>query len=142
MLNLYSMILIGHVTISAAIIVLVLLQRGKGADAGAAFGSGASGTVFGAKGSANFLSRSTAALATMFFITSLSLAYLGSRSVAPDSLMDSVSTPIEDVSSVVLPVIDDMSETTGELPVLPDLDAPPTNEVPQTGGETEEEVSP
>ncbi len=141
MLNLYSMILVGHVALSAAMIVLVLLQRGKGADAGAAFGSGASGTVFGAKGSANFLSRSTAALATMFFITSLSLAYLGSRSVAPDSLMDSVSTPIEDVSSV-LPVIDDMSETAGELPVLPDLDAPPTNEVPQTGGETEEEVSP
>ena len=80
MFNFHSVLLIAHVIISASIIALVLLQRGKGADAGAAFGSGASGTVFGAKGSANFLSRTTALLATLFFVTSLSLAYLGSRS--------------------------------------------------------------
>ena len=65
MINLQSILLIGHVILSAGIIALVLLQRGKGADAGAAFGSGASGTVFGAKGSANFLSRTTAVLAGM-----------------------------------------------------------------------------
>ena len=57
----------------------VLLQRGKGADAGAGFGAGASGTVFGARGSANFLSRSTAVLAMLFFSTSLGLAYLGAQ---------------------------------------------------------------
>ncbi|MFI4923193.1 MAG: preprotein translocase subunit SecG, partial [Burkholderiales bacterium] len=58
-----------------AIIGLVLLQHGKGADAGAAFGSGASGSLFGASGSANFLSRTTAALAAVFFLTSLGLTY-------------------------------------------------------------------
>ena len=64
-----------HVFVAAAIIFLILLQQGKGADAGAAFGSGSSGTVFGAKGSASFLSRMTGVLATLFFATSLSLAY-------------------------------------------------------------------
>lgn len=93
MLNFHSMMLIGHVLISAAIIGLVLLQRGKGADAGAAFGAGASGTVFGARGSTNFLSRSTAVLATLFFMSSLALAYLGSRQAPTESLMDSTSAP-------------------------------------------------
>lgn len=69
-------ILIFHVFLAIALIALVLLQQGKGADAGAAFGSGASATVFGARGAANFLSRLTAALATVFFLTSLTLAYL------------------------------------------------------------------
>ena len=71
----FSIVLGVHVLISALIIGLVLMQHGKGADAGAAFGSGASGTVFGAQGSASFLSRATAILATLFFITSLTLAY-------------------------------------------------------------------
>ena len=63
-------VLIGHTLIALLIIVLVLLQRGKGADAGAAFGSGASGTVFGSRGSTSFFSRATAICATIFFITS------------------------------------------------------------------------
>lgn len=61
-----------------AMIGLVLIQHGKGADMGASFGSGASGSLFGATGSANFLSRSTAALATVFFVCTLALAYMGS----------------------------------------------------------------
>jgi preprotein translocase subunit SecG len=65
-----------HVLIALAIIGLVLLQHGKGADMGSGFGSGSSGSLFGATGSANFLSRATAVLATIFFITSLGLAYL------------------------------------------------------------------
>jgi preprotein translocase subunit SecG len=69
-------LLVVHVVVALAIIGLVLLQHGKGADMGAAFGGGASGSLFGATGSANFLSRSTAALATVFFITSLALAYI------------------------------------------------------------------
>ena len=60
-----------HVLLAFGIVGLVLLQRGKGADAGAGFGAGASGTVFGARGSANFLSRTTAVLATLFFVSSL-----------------------------------------------------------------------
>jgi len=68
-----------HVLIAAAIIGLVLLQHGKGADMGSGFGGGASGSLFGATGSANFLSRTTAVLATVFFLTSLGLAYLASQ---------------------------------------------------------------
>ena len=80
-----------HVLIASAIVGLVLIQRGKGADAGAGFGAGASGTVFGARGSASFLSRTTATLAGLFFATSLALAYMGGRKVeAPSSVVDRV----------------------------------------------------
>ena len=71
-----------HVVVSAALIGFVLLQHGKGADMGAAFGSGSSGSLFGAAGSANFLSRTTAILATIFFLSSLGLTYLASSRVA------------------------------------------------------------
>ena len=66
-----SLLLVFHVITAIIIVVLILLQKGKGADMGSAFGAGASGTMFGSKGSANFLSRSTAVLATIFFITCL-----------------------------------------------------------------------
>src|SRR5687768_3743108 len=74
-----AVILVIHVFLAVAIIGLVLLQRGKGADAGAGFGSGASGTVFGARGSSTVLSKATAILATLFFVSSLTLAYLGGK---------------------------------------------------------------
>ena len=74
----FSLVLTIHILVALAIIGLVLVQHGKGADMGAAFGSGASGSLFGASGSANFLSRTTAILAAVFFVTSLSLAYLAS----------------------------------------------------------------
>jgi len=71
-----TVIWVFHVLAAVSVIVLVLLQQGKGADMGAAFGSGASGSLFGSTGSANFLSRATAVLATIFFLTSLGLTYL------------------------------------------------------------------
>jgi preprotein translocase subunit SecG len=71
-----------HVVVAAALIGFVLLQHGKGADMGAAFGSGSSGSLFGAAGSANFLSRTTAILATVFFLSSLGLTYLASTRVS------------------------------------------------------------
>lgn len=78
-----TIILVIHVLIAIALVVLVLIQQGKGADIGAAFGSGASQTVFGSRGSASFLTRTTAGLAAGFFITSLSLAYIsGNRTDA------------------------------------------------------------
>lgn len=84
-----TVLLILHLFVAAAVIVLVLLQHGKGADMGAAFGSGASSTVFGARGSANFLSRTTAILATIFFVTSLTLQIFGGRgTTAPSSVID------------------------------------------------------
>jgi preprotein translocase subunit SecG len=86
---LFSIVLTVHVLVGLGVIGLVLLQHGKGADAGAAFGSGSSGSLFGASGSANFMSRTTAVLATLFFITSLSLSYLGSRAIAvPKNVME------------------------------------------------------
>ncbi|PPD20285.1 MAG: preprotein translocase subunit SecG [Methylomonas sp.] len=72
----YQIIIVIHILLALGIIGLVLIQHGKGADAGATFGGGASGSVFGAQGSASFLSRTTAIFATLFFITSLSLAIL------------------------------------------------------------------
>ncbi len=91
MTTIQTIVLSAHTIIALLIIALVLLQKGKGAEAGAAFGSGASDTVFGAKGSSNFFSRATAILATAFFISSLSLAYLSSQQAdVPDSLLESV----------------------------------------------------
>jgi preprotein translocase subunit SecG len=78
-----------HVLLALMIIGLVLLQRGKGAEAGAGFGSGASGTVFGARGTSTLFSKLTAVFAALFFVTSLSLAYLGSHAtVEPTSVLE------------------------------------------------------
>lgn len=75
----FSVVLTVHILAALGVIGLVLVQHGKGADMGAAFGSGASGSLFGATGSANFLSRATSVLAAIFFVTSLSLAYIASN---------------------------------------------------------------
>jgi len=78
-----------HILLALMIIALVLLQRGKGAEAGAGFGSGASGTVFGARGTSTLFSKLTAVFAALFFATSLTLAYLGTRSSGePSSVLE------------------------------------------------------
>ena|SRR5579859_2876119 len=85
-----------HVLLALMIVALVLLQRGKGAEAGAGFGSGASGTVFGARGTSTLFSKLTAVFAALFFVTSLSLAYLGTRGPGePTSVLERsvLSTP-------------------------------------------------
>jgi preprotein translocase subunit SecG len=91
---LFPITLTVHILVGLGVIGLVLMQHGKGADMGAAFGSGSSGSLFGATGSANFLSRMTAALATAFFITSLMLAYMANQQPAATggSVMDAVKT--------------------------------------------------
>ena len=130
--------LIAHTLIAVLIIVLVLLQRGKGADAGAAFGAGASGTVFGARGSSSFFSRLTAIFATAFFASSLTLAYLSSQrgDSAPSSLLEDApvaeqpaeALPTDDdiLPSTELPSVDEAAEdlpvVDDELPTLPDTD--------------------
>ncbi len=116
-------VLIGHTLIAVLIIVLVLLQRGKGADAGAAFGAGASGTVFGSRGSSSFFSRATAILATAFFVSSLTLAYLSSQGTdVPTSLLEGPE-PI-DVAIEAGPVDGDETalgeSSADELPSLDD----------------------
>lgn len=88
-----TVILVLHVLVALAVIGLVLLQHGKGADMGSGFGGGSSGSLFGASGSANFLSRATAVLATVFFLTSLGLAYLATHKPrAAGGVMDAVKT--------------------------------------------------
>jgi preprotein translocase subunit SecG len=112
-------VLIAHTLIALMIIILVLLQRGKGADAGAAFGAGASGTVFGARGSSSFFSRATAVFATLFFASSLTLAYLSSqRSEVPTSLLEDAA-----IVDAEIELFD--SELSDETPVsdMPELES-------------------
>ena len=95
--NVNSILLIAQVLLSISLIVLILMQHGKGADAGAAFGSGASATVFGARGSGNFMSRATTIIAILFFVVCMSLAYISSHRAAPDSVMGSVTAQESEV---------------------------------------------
>ncbi len=99
----YQVIIIGHVLVGLAVIGLVLIQHGKGADAGAAFGSGSSGTVFGAQGSASFLSRTTAVLAAVFFSTSLGLAILSGNTGSNADIMD---IPVIEQMEAEVPMIE------------------------------------
>ena len=135
--TLQKTVLITHTLIALLIIVLVLLQRGKGADAGAAFGAGASGTVFGARGSGSFFSRATAVCATAFFVTSLSLAYLSSQnSSAPSSLVDDapVTEEVVEAPDSDMPAIDqegDLADDVTDMPALEEVgveDEPATDE--------------
>lgn len=105
----FSLVLTIHVLVGLAVIGLVLMQHGKGADMGAAFGSGASGSLFGATGSANFLSRMTGALATVFFVTSASLAYMAAdKPKTSGSVMQETveSRPQIEVPATVAPEVD------------------------------------
>lgn len=113
-----TLIWVVHVLTAITVIVLVLLQHGKGADMGAAFGSGSSGSLFGASGSANFLSRTTGALAALFFITSLGLTYLSSHKTEGGGVMDKAmpvqsAKPIEPAPAA--PAEEDASKAT-EIP--------------------------
>ena len=102
-----TILVVFHLFLAVGLVGLILIQHGKGADMGAAFGSGASGTVFGAKGSASFLTRLTAGLATLFFITSMIMAYFAAQ---------------RDDGSVIL---DDMQPPAVETEVRPQTDLPP-----------------
>ena len=119
-------LMVVHVFVALGIIGLVLLQHGKGADAGAAFGSGASGgvsgSVFGAQGSATFLSRTTAILATIFFVTSLSLAYLAQ---APKKQKSTVDELIEQKTELPVSEVPQTSLDTSELPAVPAAESKP-----------------
>ncbi len=115
-----------HLILAAGVVGLVLIQHGKGADAGAAFGSGASSTVFGSQGSGSFLTRATAVLATLFFATSLGLAYFAMQGTEQPSLMGSdaasvaqeVAVPFSEVP--VTPEAPVETATGGnEIPVIP-----------------------
>ncbi|MGQ0698757.1 MAG: preprotein translocase subunit SecG [Panacagrimonas sp.] len=119
----HTVLVVVQVLVAVSLIGLVLIQHGKGADAGAAFGSGASGTVFGARGAANFLSRATAWLAAAFFASSLALAYLvNDQSGSSGSVVDSLEVPAE--APAVVPV----SEGSGDAPAAVQPAAPEATE--------------
>jgi len=114
----WETLLVGvHLVVAATLIGFVLLQHGKGADMGAAFGSGSSGSLFGAAGSANFLSRTTAILATAFFLSSLGLTYFGATRTGPTDVMKQGPVP-----SAPAPVSNEVKATDvpqGAAPALP-----------------------
>ncbi len=119
-----TVILIVHVLAAIGVVSLVLLQQGKGADMGAAFGSGASSTVFGSEGSSSFITRATAILATVFFITSMALAIVASRGMGNASVTESAMTEMVDSEA---PVAEDMpsapqapaAEAASDMPAAP-----------------------
>ncbi|QEP42118.1 preprotein translocase subunit SecG [Ectothiorhodospiraceae bacterium BW-2] len=120
-----SVILVIHILAACGLVAFVLLQQGKGAEMGAAFGSGASSTVFGSQGSASFLTRTTAILATVFFITSLTLAYFSTGSKERESVVDRVSDTPTVVERRVedLPVTPTVEGKEGDMPpALPAAD--------------------
>ncbi|MBX9849322.1 MAG: preprotein translocase subunit SecG [Rhodocyclaceae bacterium] len=103
----YSLVLAINVLSGIGVIGLVLMQHGKGADMGAAFGSGSSGSLFGASGSSNFLSKATGALATVFFITCLGLNYLAGKQPHTGSVVDSIKVErANDVPAGPAPAVD------------------------------------
>lgn len=121
-----TIFLVVHVLLAIGIIALVLLQHGKGADAGAAFGSGASSTVFGSRGSGSFLTRTTAILAALFFATSLLLAYVagntGKQESALESLLPSQQQVVPEQAAPAVSTETPSVPATGDKPSdLPDV---------------------
>ena len=114
-----TILIVVHLLLSLGLIGLVLIQHGKGADAGAAFGSGASATVFGARGSGSFLSRTTGILAALFFITSLALAYFAMNTARDAGLMEQA---VQQEPAKAVPT--DLPDVGGEAPVAPAGDLP------------------
>ena len=135
-----SALLIVHILVAICIIGLVLIQHGKGADAGAAFGAGgaggASGSVFGSQGSGNFLSRSTGILATVFFLSSLSLAYMAKNVEGEKSLMERVQD--DDAPVVQVEPKKDMSDA----PMVPDSAPEPEMSKSDAPGEPKSDLPP
>ena len=136
-------VLLIHVFLALGLVGLILLQHGKGADAGAAFGSGASATMFGSQGSASFMSRATKWLAILFFITSGALAYLSRGVEAPStSVMDAqetvMSAPVEDDGD--MPPVKEESDAAAQgsdVPAVKSSDEPAADEQPAAADEEE-----
>lgn len=125
-----NILLIVHLVMAVSLVVIVLLQQGKGAQAGAAFGGGSGGSsqsLFGSRGSANFLTRTTSVIATIFFITTISLAYLyanrsSSTSVVGSSVVEQVENTAEQMPESDVPMVE--SENTDQMEQAPTSDVP------------------
>ncbi|MEW7973890.1 MAG: preprotein translocase subunit SecG [Candidatus Thiodiazotropha endolucinida] len=134
-----------HIFLAVGLVGLILIQHGKGADMGAAFGSGASGTVFGAKGSASFLTRTTALLATLFFITSMVMAYFASQRNEQVGVMEALdqapAVQMEEVQQSDIPPVPVESDIPAIVPpaeeATPAIEAVPPVEPVETTSQTE-----
>lgn len=127
-----NLLLAFHLIVALSIIVLVLLQQGKGADMGAAFGGGSSQTLFGARGSANFLTRLTSGLAVIFFLTSLMLAFLFTRQAEDISIVEQSSViqsaeniSVDDISAenitIEVPeIVEAVNQEASDVPAVPE----------------------
>ncbi|MEX2515776.1 MAG: preprotein translocase subunit SecG [Gammaproteobacteria bacterium] len=113
--GLHTGLLVFQVLVALALIVIILIQHGKGADAGAAFGGGSSGTVFGSQGSGNFLTKTTTALAVMFLANSLALGYIATRTVEFTSLMEQTTLEAEEAAAPA----SESGRDEQELPLIP-----------------------
>ena len=108
-----TLVLVVHVLLAITVIALVLLQHGRGADAGAAFGSGASGTVFGARGATSFLQRLTTSVAALFFVTSLGLAYMAAQRPEVSGIAEQVRALEEQKQDAAPPVVPNQEPAPG-----------------------------
>ncbi len=121
-----------HVILAVVLIVLVLLQHGKGADMGAAFGGGSSGSLFGASGSATFLSRMTGFVAAMFFSTSMGLTYFSMNPTEDLGVMGGIMEEVQESGSATAPVDADSILGLDDEPML-ELDIPANNDALKAG---------
>lgn len=120
-----TILIVFHLFLAIGLVGLILIQHGKGADMGAAFGSGASGTVFGSKGSASFLTRLTAGLATLFFITSMVMAYFAAQRDDGNAVLDTLGqTQGQEVSVQPQTDLPPMPEAANDVPMAAPSDMP------------------
>jgi preprotein translocase subunit SecG len=134
--TLFNLIVVVQVLSALIIIGLVLLQHGKGADMGAAFGSGASGSLFGATGSSNFMSKSTGVAAAILFASTLALAYFGTKhstgAAAGTGVMERIAVPAAPSSTAVPPTTTAPPAAAGQAPAAPAAaPAAPVNQIPK-----------
>jgi len=121
-----TILLVIQVFSAVALVGLILIQQGKGADMGASFGSGASQTVFGSSGSGNFLTRTTAILATIFFLSSLGMAYMAKRQSEAEGMVrfptiqvsSDIAIDVAPVSNADLPAVEEVASVESDLPVI------------------------
>jgi len=132
-----TVLLVAHLIVAVAVCGFVLMQHGKGADMGAAFGSGSSGSLFGAAGSANFLSRTTAILATVFFLTSIGLTFFGSIKGKPSGVMEQ-----QGVMEKMAPVAPKAPDVPKPADVPQPSGSAPASSVPQPAQNTPAQAAP
>ena len=138
-----TLILSAHILVGLLLVAIILIQRGKGSDAGMAFGGGASGTVFGASGSGTFLTKTTKWLAIAFFCTSLALAYVHNKRVAPESILDRIDVTEEGAitDSLNIPGLELTPNNLPDIPAAAEkiVTIPEASDVPPA---TDEQVEP